>query len=708
MDGREGETFKFGAFRLNLEEKILLRDGEIVPLTAKVIDVLSVLVKSRGAVVSRDELMNAVWPESFVEESNLTQSIYTLRRTLGNFDGKPIIETLPKRGYRMTVAVDHLTQSAPDEQLSKDASSVFIRHRSLFAIALVGFFFTLAAVAALKFAMSPVAAPVENVQFEKLTFSGDITFPVISPDGHLFAYVRDNSIFLQDIMSGSAIRLNIDGHKKFGNLQFSADGDSIYFRNEDSFDAGGEIFQVSRLGGTARSVAQKVWSTVGFSPDGSQMAFVRFFPTDGEWSVFVKDTRSGNERKLYGCRLPRSIFRSGFPAWSPDGSQIALVEQTGEQQNASALLIVDVISGAAERLTTPNLIQIEQVTWLPESRGILITGRENNRFFQLWKMELPGENLKRITNDLNIYRSISISADGQRLLTRSFSTYSHIWTISSSDLQEQRQITSGNMSRDGSAGLAWTPDGKVIYATRITGNVDLWSLDPADDSRRQLTENAGTNNEAPFVTADGRYVFFESTRTGKRRIWRMNADGSDQIQISPEGDGTAYFPVVSPDGLSLFYVERHPRSNILWRQSLVDGSRADLSGGSNIVPGSFAAISDDGRYLAVKNQKEDSVTDQFEIAIFDLASPENVRLISVPSQNPGIMFTNRGTTFDYIDNQPNVSRLWRQSLNKIGERKMLLEITGDRIFAFSWSNDERTLALSRGRQESDAMLLRGF
>jgi len=104
--------YEFGRFRVNTGERILLRDGEIVPLTPKVFDILMTLVESSGQVVSKDCLMKKVWPDSFVEEGNLTQNISLLRKALGEGqNGNQFIETVARRGYRFTQPVRELTEN---------------------------------------------------------------------------------------------------------------------------------------------------------------------------------------------------------------------------------------------------------------------------------------------------------------------------------------------------------------------------------------------------------------------------------------------------------------------------------------------------------------------------------------------------------------------------------------------------------------------
>jgi TolB-like protein/DNA-binding winged helix-turn-helix (wHTH) protein/Tfp pilus assembly protein PilF len=107
--------YEFGQFRMDTARKVLLRDSEPVNLTSKAFETLQVLVERSDRVVSKDELMQALWPDSFVEESNLTQHISVLRKALGETpqDHKYIV-TFPGRGYRFTETVRFITQELSD------------------------------------------------------------------------------------------------------------------------------------------------------------------------------------------------------------------------------------------------------------------------------------------------------------------------------------------------------------------------------------------------------------------------------------------------------------------------------------------------------------------------------------------------------------------------------------------------------------------
>lgn len=99
-------VFEFDQFRLDVSERLLLRDGQPVPLTPKVFDTLLLLVENAGRLVSKNELMSRLWPDSFVEEGALTRNISDLRKALGeNATGRKFIETVPKHGYRFVAEV---------------------------------------------------------------------------------------------------------------------------------------------------------------------------------------------------------------------------------------------------------------------------------------------------------------------------------------------------------------------------------------------------------------------------------------------------------------------------------------------------------------------------------------------------------------------------------------------------------------------------
>src|SRR5215510_8210526 len=116
MSHQPKQIYEFGPYRLDLDERLLLRHGEVVPLQPKVFDLLLALVERHGHLLEKDQLMNAVWPDTFVSEANLANNISILRKTLGE-DGQQFIETAPKRGYRFVAAVRELNNGSNEPDI---------------------------------------------------------------------------------------------------------------------------------------------------------------------------------------------------------------------------------------------------------------------------------------------------------------------------------------------------------------------------------------------------------------------------------------------------------------------------------------------------------------------------------------------------------------------------------------------------------------
>ena len=107
MSESPDQIYSFGKFRLDAEERLLFDGTDTIPLTPKAFDLLTLLVKNSGRILSKEKIMEIVWEDSFVEENNLAQNISHLRKVLGDGkDGARFIETVSKRGYRFIAPVE--------------------------------------------------------------------------------------------------------------------------------------------------------------------------------------------------------------------------------------------------------------------------------------------------------------------------------------------------------------------------------------------------------------------------------------------------------------------------------------------------------------------------------------------------------------------------------------------------------------------------
>lgn len=123
MPSGNKSSFEFGAFFLNARTRLLLREGQLIPVAPKTMDMLLLLVQRRGEVVEKDELIAKLWPDVSVDENSLSQQVFILRKILGSENDGHYIETVPRRGYRFSATVTEIPEKRAFEE-KRDASQV--------------------------------------------------------------------------------------------------------------------------------------------------------------------------------------------------------------------------------------------------------------------------------------------------------------------------------------------------------------------------------------------------------------------------------------------------------------------------------------------------------------------------------------------------------------------------------------------------------
>ncbi|NJM52513.1 MAG: hypothetical protein HC846_03410, partial [Blastocatellia bacterium] len=118
--------------------------------------------------------------------------------------------------------------------------------------------------------------------------------------------------------------------------------------------------------------------------------------------------------------------------------------------------------------------------------------------------------MQRLTNDLNVYRELTLSADGKSLVALQRNNPSHLWILPDFKAENARQLTFGKNNRDARHGLDVLPDGKIIYTSLADMNRDLWIINPQDQAKQQLTVKQNEANERPFVAKNGEFIYFSS------------------------------------------------------------------------------------------------------------------------------------------------------------------------------------------------------
>jgi len=123
MTSPHPNIYEFGAFEFNLDERLVLRNGKPISLTPKAFDVLALLIARRGHLVGKEELMSEVWADCFVEEANVTRTIWMLRQALDDHNGNSFIQTIPKHGYRFVVEQSKSSDALPERDKPENGIS---------------------------------------------------------------------------------------------------------------------------------------------------------------------------------------------------------------------------------------------------------------------------------------------------------------------------------------------------------------------------------------------------------------------------------------------------------------------------------------------------------------------------------------------------------------------------------------------------------
>ena len=309
-------AFEFGPFLLDPAKRSLLRDGVPQSLTPKAFDLLALLVRHRERVLSKEELISTLWPETFVEEANLSQQIFVIRRTLnGDSEGADYVATIPRRGYRFTAQVIERSDS---ERLAGSAPNDPSRRRSRWLVPSLGAAVVLVAALLAVFWRQFAADPDPRI-LVVTAFPGLERFPSISPDGNfvVFSWTGSNPDGRSDLwvkaVDDDALRRLTETPAAEVHPAWSPDGREIAF-----IRVGQGAFIVSALGGQERRISGSA-SMVGWTPD-SKSLLVRDRTDEGPHGIFRIELATGTQgglqprqgpdgRTLYYLdRLPAGAF----------------------------------------------------------------------------------------------------------------------------------------------------------------------------------------------------------------------------------------------------------------------------------------------------------------------------------------------------------------------------------------------------------------
>ena len=551
------------------------------------------------------------------------------------------------------------------------------------------------------------AAPVvlfEHINARKLTADGKVGVAALSPDGKYAVYSvlqeSGEALMMRQIATGTTTVLVASAAVSYFGLAVSPDAEYVYYAiaADAAASTPGVLYRVPFLGGASTKVAQDVFGPPAVSPDGTRVAFLRWKLTDLTTSITIVNVEGRTETAL-SPRAPVDGW-SGPLAWSPDGRTIVASAQSRpgtRAGGAQGLFAVTVASGATEQVGATTWGGIDDISWA--GRGALVLSAadaSSNWFYQVWSVSYPSGEARRVTNDPNNYVSASVSRDESAALTVASEWLSTIWVEPPGESGTFRQITTDRNA--GYAGVAWLGSNRIVYGGR---DWDIYSMDADGTHLRPLT--SGHNSRHPCVSADQRYVLFDSWRGSQdSTVWRIEADGSGATQLT---QGRMERPVrTSSDSKWVFYMSVDTGLSI-WKVPVAGGQGAKVIG----IPSAMSAVSPAGDRLAVLHPEESSAGHR-TIDVLRLSTSEREESFDVPADTAHLDWTPDGRSITYsVSAGPRetlsggVSNLWLKPLHG-GAPRRLTDYTSEQIWAYDWSPDGR-LAIARGSVSQDLVLI---
>lgn len=554
--------------------------------------------------------------------------------------------------------------------------------------------------------LKPALLPA--LKFDRLTNRGHVVYAAISPDGNRVAYAEmeegKQSLWIRQTLKADAVQILAPAVISYYWICFSRGGDILYYLADDAYDGTSvrkTLYQISVLGGaTPKQVISNIWSSVALSPDGRRLAFVRRKVDQPERTLMLANVDGSGEQVLATRNFPDSFLRD--LAWSPDGKIISCSSTNADESAFETVIAVSVTDGTQRQITSRKLVDIRNMAWLADGSGLIMQASDlaEGHQSQLWRLSYPDGEAQKLTNDPNNYLGVSLAVNSNRLVTTKANYSANLWIAPYGKAGRAIQVTSGNSIDDGESGLAWTPDGKIVYTSIASGDRDLWIINADGSHKQQLTADAGRNT-VPAVSPDGRYVVFVSDRTGGEDIWRMDINGANLKQLTRSG--FAYSPYCSPDGRWVVYRNGRSGKMTLWKVSIDGGAPSQLT--SDDKPADSPAISPDGKLISyiVSNEQNKPM-----LNIIPFEGGEIIKAIEMPSTyRLNHIWAADGRAVIYRNRIRDVSNLWKQPLD-CRSPTQLTDFKSNGVSWFDLSHDGKQLVLSRSAEGSEIVLISNF
>jgi Tol biopolymer transport system component len=557
-----------------------------------------------------------------------------------------------------------------------------------------------------------ISSRFDKLQVSSISTDGKAAAPAISPDGKYIAYLSgedgNRGLVVRQISTDSSVTVVPPTALSLSNITFSPDGDYVYYLQMREDFVIGTLYRVPTLGGTPKKLIEDVDSAVTFSPDGKQIAFQRNMPKEAIVTIYTATIDGANVQPFFNSN-ETGYNVIGNPKWSPDGSTI-LVRAFNDFGGTIERMEFAEISVAEKKLKVfadRQWSQVNNVCWLKDNSGFLFTGQETpDSPNQIWRATYPGGEFYPVTNDVNNYNALGLSADGKTIITLKSSASSSVWNYNPATRQAI-QLTAESQNQEGGFGLVQMSDGRIVHTRKSGNNAHLWIMNADAGNARQLTsEMKGIYN--PKITPDNRYIVFGSKQSGTARIWRTDADGKNPIQLTVEKPNHGDFnPQITPDGKTVFYQQDASGVNgeSAFMKVSIDGGESSAVYQDSQFTVFNLTLSPDGKYIAYTSFSKSDYNKKLRVARLENDSVgQIVKDFDADSIN-FYLWAPDGKSLTFLSNRNGVQNLWRLPVEGAPPQP-LTDFKSGRIFNYAWSVNSKNLFIVRGNVQSDLILIR--
>jgi len=536
----------------------------------------------------------------------------------------------------------------------------------------------------------------------RLTGDGKVREAAVSPDGKFLAYLRvdgpERSIWLKQIQTNTNIQVAKSGElENFYGFTFTPDGNFLYF-NAQAPDEPPAIYRVPSIGGSPAKMFPHAYG-IQFSPDGQKISYGRYDLNTNTGGLYIANLDGSNERKLIS--RGGTQFLGGRPTWSPDGKWIATADGDDAMLPDPNLWITLIsVDSGQESTLGEKWGRIDDISWHPSGDSLILSGLDTSqRTGQLWEVSYPDGTRRRLTDNLNGYSSVSISADGKSIVTGEIYARTAVWVSPDTKAENAKQVAEATSD---SWGLSWTPDNRIVFVSDQTGDAELWITDPDGNNSKPLT-NDRLFKATPVVSPDGRYIVFFSS-LGSGRLVRIDINGGNPMVY--ENITAADNPDISRDSRWIIYSA--------WRDGLQHIFRVPIDGGEPqvLTPNHRAtepSYSSDGTRFAcfIVNNETANFTD---LAIFPAEGGEPIKTFKLPPNvniGRGPVWTPDDKGITMIVSPGELQNLWLQPVEG-GDAKPMTNFQLPGIARRAYSRDGKRIALTRGQGFGNAIMISNF